>query len=203
MPQEFGISQAYRTARSQKELQQVMARTAKQAGSLTTATTKMGKSFDFSSGGAARGAITMENFGAYVSAATKKVLVWQMAIMAVYTGIRAIGTAIQTWRDLEVTLARISITTGSVGQELYKYFQDVAKVAIEFGMPIEQTLQGMDLALRATAKFSDATERAAYATQLLRSASVLANITGMQYSQAIDILVGSLRQSGMEMNEGI
>uniref|UniRef100_A0A6M3K0N9 Putative tail protein n=1 Tax=viral metagenome TaxID=1070528 RepID=A0A6M3K0N9_9ZZZZ len=150
-----------------------------------------------------RGRITLENFGRTFDNATRKVLIWQLAIMAVYGAIRKIGETIQTWKDLEVTLARISITTGAVGERLQKYFRQVADVAIEFGMPIEQTLTGMDLALRATARYAEQANRGAIAVTLLRDASALANIAGMQYSQAIDILVGSLRQSDMELDQGI
>lgn len=150
-----------------------------------------------------RGRITMENFGRTFDNATRKVLIWQFAIMAVYGVIRKIGDTLQTWKDLEITLARISITTGALGARLQQYFKQVADVAISFGMPIEQTLTGMDLALRATARYADQADRGAIAVNLLSSASALANITGMQYSQAIDILVGSLRQSDMELDEGI
>ena len=150
-----------------------------------------------------RGRITMENFGRTFDNATRKVLIWQFAIMAVYGAIRKIGETIQTWKDLEVTLARISITTSALGSRLQAYFKEVADVAISFGMPIEQTLTGMDLALRATARYSEQANRGAIAVSLLSSASALANITGMQYSQSIDILVGSLRQSGMELDQGI
>lgn len=150
-----------------------------------------------------RGRITMDNFGRTFSNATRKVMMWQLAIMAVYGVIRKVGETIQTWKDLEVTLARISITTGALGGKLQAYFKQVADVAIRFGMPIEQTLTGMDLALRATARYAEMASRGAIAVNLLSSASALANITGMQYSQAIDILVGSLRQSDMELDEGI
>jgi TP901 family phage tail tape measure protein len=115
---------------------------------------------------------------------------------------RRLTDMIDSWKDLELTLSRISITTGKVGDQLYKYFQQVSDIAIEFGMPIDQTLRGMDLALRATARITDATKREQTAVQLLRDTSILANLSGMQYSQSIDIMVGSLRQMGMNLDEG-
>ncbi len=147
--------------------------------------------------------ITLENFGRTFDNATRKVVVWQFAIVAVYGAMRKFQETIQIWRDFEVTLERISITTGNVGDRLQGYFKQVADIAIQFGVPIEQTLQGMDLALRATAQFAGEAKRTATAVTLLKDASVLANITGMQYSQSIDILVGSLRQSGLQLDEGI
>ncbi len=150
-----------------------------------------------------RGRITLDNFGRTFDNATRKVIVWQFAILAVYGAIRKFSETIQVWRDFEVTLARISITTGAVGDRLQSFFKDTADVAIEFGVSIDQALTGMDLALRATARYAGQAERTAIAVQLLRDASVLANITGMQYSQSIDILVGSLRQSGLELGDGI
>jgi len=150
-----------------------------------------------------RGRITMENFGRTFDNATRKVIVWQFAILAVYGVMRRFEEVIQIWRDFEVTLARISITTGAVGDRLMNFFKQTADVAIEFGVSIDQALTGMDLALRATAGIEGNAKRSATAVQLLRDASVLANITGMQYSQSIDILVGSLRQSGMELDQGL
>jgi len=150
-----------------------------------------------------RGTITLENFGKTFDNATRKVFIWQLAIMAVYGAIRKLGETIQVWRDFEVTLARISITTEALGAGLQQYFMQVADVAIKFGMPIQQTLTGMDLALRATADLGTGAKRTATAVKLLESASALANITGMQYNQSIDILVGSLRQTGLELDEGI
>jgi len=161
-----------------------------------------GRGISFSSDAIGRGTITMENFGAATDNAIKKVLLWQVAIEAVYGIRRRITDMIQTWKDLELTLSRISITTGALGDELYSYFQKVSDIAIEFGMPIDQTLKGMDLALRATAKLTDAAEREATAIKLLRDTSILANLTGMQYSQSIDIMVGSLRQMGMNLDQG-
>ena len=150
-----------------------------------------------------RGIITLENFGRTFDNATRKVFIWQLAIMAVYGTIRKIGETIQIWRDFEVTLARISITTEAVGSKLQQYFTQVADVAIKFGMPIRETLTGMDLALRATSDLGTGAKRTATAISLLESASALANITGMKYGQSIDILVGSLRQTGLALDKGI
>jgi len=157
---------------------------------------------NFSSEGV-RGAITLENFGNQAAIATKKVLIWQAAIFGVYGVFKKLAETVEVWKDLELSLARISITTGKVGDELYTYFKQVADVAIEFGMPIERTLRGMDLALRATASLTNETKRLATATVMLRDSSILANITGMDYSQSMDILVGSLRQTGLELDQGM
>ena len=198
MPFQFGQS-----AFSAKAQQSALDATTQKYNALTIATQRASRQTTSFADATGRGTITLENFGRTFSNATRKVLIWQFAIMAVYGVIRKVGETIQTWKDLEVTLARISITTGALGTRLQQYFRQVADVAISFGMPIEQTLTGMDLALRATARYSEQADRNAIAVNLLSSASALANITGMQYSQAIDILVGSLRQSDMELNEGI
>ncbi len=132
-----------------------------------------------------------------------KVTVWMTAVGMVIGAMRKVGEVIQLWRDLEVTLERIGITTGEVGSGLYKYFEQTADVAISMGMPIESTLKGMDLALRATASLENQVQRTATATLMLRDAAVLGNVAGMSFDQAIDILVGSLRQTGMELNQGI
>lgn len=165
---------------------------------------QMGQQVSFAANQWERGRITMDNFGQAFHQATSKVLLWQTAIIAVYGVMRKIGEVIQTWKELELSLARISVTTNEVGKGLMLYFEKAASIAIKFGMPIEETMRGMDLALRATAKYaSEGTEkRVSVATQLLTDVSVLANLTGMQYAQAVDILVGSLRQSGMELSQG-
>ena len=169
---------------------------------LTEEQRKLASAISYSSDAIGRGKITLDNFGIATDNAIRKVLLWQIAIEAVYGVRRRITEMITTWKDLELTLSRISITTGAVGDNLYKYFQQVADIAVEFGMPIDQTLKGMDLALRATARITDATKREQTAVQLLKDTSILANLSGMQYSQSIDIMVGSLRQMGMGLEEG-
>lgn len=132
-----------------------------------------------------------------------KVGLWMVATTAVIGAIRKIQQSVQLWKDLEITLERIGITTSSVGDALHEFFDLTADVAIRMGMPIEQTLQGMDLALRATASYENQVQRTATAQLMLRDAAILGNIAGMQFNQAIDILVGSLRQTGMELDQGI
>lgn len=201
-PRQFQIAQA--DLRGLQSIQsEINAVTASTKG-MTTGMNRASSAMTSFGGNAARGAITMENFGVYTTQAVKKVLVWQIAIMAVYGVMTKLGETIEIWKDLEVTLARIGITTGKLGDELYEYFSGVADVAVEFGMPIEQVLRGMDLSLRATAALSaNEQERNRVATALLKTTSALVNITGMQYAQAIDILVGSLRQSNMGLDEGL
>ena len=135
--------------------------------------------------------------------AVLKVSLWIVATTAVIGAVRKIQQTVQLWKDLEVTLERIGITTSTVGDALYRFFDITADVAIAMGMPIEQTLTGMDLALRATSSIENAAERAAAAQSMLRDAAILGNVAGMQFSQAIDILTGSLKQTGMELDQGI
>jgi TP901 family phage tail tape measure protein len=141
--------------------------------------------------------------GEAVATAALKVGLWVVATGVVMGTVAKLGQVIQLWRDLEVTLARIGITTSTLGDDLYKYFALTADVARSMGMPIEMTLRGMDLALRATSKYGEGVKRTAIATLMLRDAAILGNVAGMNFDQAIDILVGSLRQTGMELNQGI
>jgi len=135
--------------------------------------------------------------------AVLKVTLWMAAISVVLGAMKKVGEVIELWKDLEVTLERIGITTGEIGLGLYQYFEKTADVAIAMGMPIQNTLRGMDLALRATASLENQVVRTATATMMLRDASILGNVAGMNFDQAIDILVGSLRQTGMELDQGI
>lgn len=132
-----------------------------------------------------------------------KVGLWVIATTAVMDTLRKMQEMVQLWKDLEITLERIGITTSTFGDRLFAYFTQASEVAIEMGMPIQQVMNGMDLALRATASLTDETERSATAVTLLRDAAILGNIAGMQFSQSIDLLVGSLRQSGMELDQGV
>jgi TP901 family phage tail tape measure protein len=146
--------------------------------------------------------LAWSNLGRNLGIAVAKVSLWFAATAAVYGVIHRISESIQTWAEFEVILERIGITTGAVGDQLQRYFVSAADVAIQFGVPIKETLVGMDLAMRATSQYGDSLERAAVSTRLLNDASVLANIAGMSYSQSIDILVGSLRQTGLELDQG-
>ncbi|MFH1290661.1 MAG: phage tail tape measure protein, partial [Nanoarchaeota archaeon] len=145
---------------------------------------------------------SFDGMTASIGKAIAKVTFWMMATTAVIGTLQKVGEVTQLWKDLEITLERIGITTSTWGDSLYKYFETTADVARRMGMPIEQTLKGMDLALRATARYEDEIQRTAVATIMLRDAAILGNVAGMQFEQAIDILVGSLRQTGMELHEG-
>ena len=138
--------------------------------------------------------------GQSVANAALKVALWTVATTAVIGVVRKVSEVIDLWKNLEVTLARIGITTSTLGKDLYQYFTATADVAQSMGMPIQETLRGMDLALRATARLGDETKRTAVATLMLRDAAILGNVAGMNFDQAIDILVGSLRQTGMELD---
>jgi TP901 family phage tail tape measure protein len=174
----------------------------KSATTLKKSVIETGHGIGFASNQWQRGTITLDNFGQAFSTATRKVLVWQTAIFAIYGVMRKFGEIVEVWRDLEVTLARIGITVGAMGAGLTTYFTQAADIAVEFGMQIEKVLRGMDLSLRATASLKEGAERTTVAMSLLRNASVLANIAGMDYAQSIDILVGSLRQTGMGLHQG-
>lgn len=180
-----------------------MAASAEQARHLSATLNDAGKSAMTFSSNVGRGGITLENFGSIATNAAKKVAVWQFAIASVYGVMKKAGEVQQDWKDLELTLARISVTTGAMGDKLNQYFNQVAKVAIQFGMPIKETLTGMDLALRSTASLGNTAGRAATAVKLLSDASVLANLTGWAYSKSMDTLVGSLRQTGMSLDSGL
>ncbi len=146
--------------------------------------------------------ISLDNFGNLAVGAAKKVMIWQFAIGAVYGVLRKVTQVVDDWKKLEVTLVRIGITTGATTTQLQKYFKEAANVAIQFGMPLEQTLTGMDLALRATADLGKTAQRTATAVTLLKDASVLANVTGMQYTQSLDLLVSTLRQLNIPLDQG-
>jgi len=147
--------------------------------------------------------LSFQGVGEAIANAVLKVGLWIAATTLVIGTVRKMQEVLQLWKDLEVTLERIGITTSTFGASLYKFFDLTADVAIRMGMPIEQTLRGMDLALRATAQYEDQAQRTATAQLMLRDAAILGNVAGMQFDQAIDILVGSLRQTGMELDQGI
>jgi TP901 family phage tail tape measure protein len=138
-----------------------------------------------------------------ISSAILKVTLWLAATSVVIGTSRKLNEVLQLWKDLSIQIARVGIVTNATSDTLYKYFNLAADVAIQMGMPITDTLKGMDLALRATASLKDEATRTSTAVTMLRDASMLGNIAGMSFSQAMDVLVGSLRQTGMALDQGL
>jgi TP901 family phage tail tape measure protein len=182
--------------------QVAMANATKQYAQMAASIKNSNNQISYSSDAVNKGQIGIDNFATAAANATKKVLLWQVAIGAVYGVLHGITNAVETWKQIDLAVSRIAITTNQAGAGLQSYLQKVADISVAFGIPLDKALQGMDLALKVTASMADETEKLATATTLLKDSSMLANITGMQLTQSMDILVASLRQTGLGLSDG-
>lgn len=132
-----------------------------------------------------------------------KVMEWAVAVGVVYGGIRKIQTVLQDMKEIEYTFADIAIVTGEAGEALDRYYQAAVVVAHETSMELNDVVSIYDDVLRATANVADESERLAIANTLLHDSAVLAKLANISSAQSYDILLGALRQSHMELDQGM
>lgn len=128
-----------------------------------------------------------------------KVIEWSIATGLVYSVIAAIPAAARGMQDIEQTFADIATATGASEEALQSYYDTALEVANLTGTEVATALQAQQRALKATA---DLQNRSAVSTQLLTDSMILARLSGMDQVEALDTLLGALRQTGMELDQG-
>ncbi len=143
------------------------------------------------------------SFGSAVVRDIGEIVKWGIAAAVVYAPIRALGDLIRETTELQNRLADAQIALGASQETLNVVWEDAAKVARELGVDVSGVVEGYVLAFRATGNITNPTERANKATALLRDSMLLAKLASIDQAQALDTLVGALRQTNTPMDEGV
>jgi len=129
-----------------------------------------------------------------------KVVEWSIATGLVYGVMASIPAAARGIQDIEEVFTDIAVATGASQEALENYYRTALDVANATGTDVATAMEAQQKALRATANLSN---QAAVSTQLLTDSLILASISGMSNVDALDTLLGALRQTGMELDRGV
>ncbi len=127
---------------------------------------------------------------------------WSAATLVVWGSIRKVSELINIAIDNETQLASIGVVLGKSQKDLADVFDAAAEAAYKTGESLTGVLEGYAQAYRATGNITDQTERAAVAQDLLINSLILSRLSSLNQSQAMDTLIGALRQAGLQLNEG-
>lgn len=143
-----------------------------------------------------------KTMGAAIARNIQEVFKWAVAAQLVWVPMRKLQDIMGEMIQLQGRLAQAAIATGQSFDEINTVFEEANQIAQDTGSAILGVVEGYELAFRASGSYRDATERSAVATQLLSDAMILSRVSTLDESEAIDTLVGGLRQLGLELTEG-
>lgn len=142
------------------------------------------------------------SFGDTIARNIREVAKWTIAVQLIYGPMRKFQELMTLMVDNEALLADVTISVGRSFDNLGDVFSVAADVAKETGESINGVLQGFELAFRATGSAATETERMALAQQLLYDSMVLSKLSTLDQAEALDTLVGALKQTGRGLDEG-
>ncbi len=149
---------------------------------------------------------TQKNFRNFASAIQRnviEVIKWTVAIGLVYGTMQKFQELLTQAIQTQARLADVQVALGASVGNLNIIFGNAAIVAREMGTALTEVIEAYVLALRAAGRYSDETERVQKATQLLIDSMILAKLSGVEQSLALDTLVGALSQTGRELDQGV
>lgn len=130
-----------------------------------------------------------------------KVLEWAVAVGVVYGAFSQLTQVIGDMRDFDEIMSDIAITMRETGDTLSRFFESAAIAARDTGVNFREVLGIYDETLRATSAIRDETTRLAASEQLLTGTLQMARLTGMETDEAMDSLLGTLRQLGSSLED--
>jgi TP901 family phage tail tape measure protein len=183
---------------------------------LSTGVRSFGFAIDRGGGAVSRATVRMDRFGnilrdtgnrfrswsSAISNNLVKVVQWGLATGVVFGIMRGFRAVLREIIEIESELANVQIILGKGAGDLNTVFREAAEVADLTSTSIKGVIEGYTLAYQAAGAFEDPALRAAAANNLLQESMVLATLSGTDQAQAMDTLVGALRQTGSELTEG-
>lgn len=148
---------------------------------------------------------TSRQFNTFASSVARDVVEltkWTIAIGLIYGPMRKFQEMMEKLVQNEALLANAMVVLSGSSTEVETVFKTVASAANLMGEDVGGAIDVFTQAYRATGDLGDQYQRISVATQLMADGMTLAKLSGMQYNEAIDNLVGSLKQAGIPLNEG-
>jgi len=126
---------------------------------------------------------------------------WAVAIQLTYAPLQKLNELLETSIDNQSKLADIAIGLNMEMKDMGGVFRDVAEVASSTATPLNEALEGFSAAYRSTAGLGDQAKRTSVALDLLKSSLTLSKLAAIDQAEAIDILVGALRQANIPLDK--
>jgi len=127
---------------------------------------------------------------------------WSLAIGLVFLPLRALQGLMEKSKATQEALAKAAVSVGSATANLNDILQASATIAQQTGSSLQGVIEGYGQAYAATGGLGSQAARAAVAQNLLLESMVLSKLAGIEQGQALDTLVGILRQTGKELTDG-
>jgi TP901 family phage tail tape measure protein len=127
---------------------------------------------------------------------------WSIAATVVLAPMKALGDLTDSMIKNQSALADVTISLGNAQRSTSEIFQASADIARATGEDVNGVIEAYNMAYRATGGMEDPTKRFAAASKLLTDAITLSKLSTLDQAGAIDVLSASLKQTGMDLNEG-
>jgi TP901 family phage tail tape measure protein len=131
-----------------------------------------------------------------------KVLQWGIATGFVYGIIQQLSGAMKQITELETKLADVQVALGKSTGDLNVIFKEAAIIADLTSQSLTGVVESYALAFQAAGGMEDPLIRSAKANALLRESMILSALSGLEQAKAMDTLIGALRQTGRELDDG-
>jgi len=131
-----------------------------------------------------------------------KVLQWGIATGVLYGAMRQLSEIMKQIIQIEVQMADVQVALGKGTGDLNQIFKEAAIIADLTSQSLVGVVESYALAFQAAGGMEDILVRGAKANALLRESMVLAQISGLEQAKAMDTLIGALRQTGRELDDG-
>lgn len=148
---------------------------------------------------------TSRQFNTFASSVARDVIEltkWTIAIGLIYGPLRKFQELMGLMIENEARLASSMIVLADSTAKVADVFGIISKAADQMGEDVGGTIDVFTQAYRATGGLGDQYERINVASQLMADGMTLAKLSGMSYNEAIDHLVGSLKQTNTPLEEG-
>jgi TP901 family phage tail tape measure protein len=141
-------------------------------------------------------------FGDSILRNVAEVAKWSIATALIFGPMQKFNELMTQAKQVQTELADISIVTGKNISDLSATFEAANIIATETSSTLEGVLHGFGLAYAATGGVSNQIERQIQAQGLLKDSMILSKLAGIDQAQALDTLVGALRQTDQELSDG-
>jgi TP901 family phage tail tape measure protein len=183
---------------------------------LSTGITSMSLSMDKGNNVVARGTVHIDKYGNVLGDTSRrfrgfteaigtnliKVTQWAVATGLIYGAVRQLSQVFKEITEVQAKLAHVQIALGKSQGDLNQVFAEAINVANLTSSSVAGVIEAYAIAYRATGSYASEAERLAVTNNLLQESMILSKLAGIDQALSLDILVGALRQTGMELDQG-
>lgn len=127
---------------------------------------------------------------------------WSLALAAVYGPMQKLQELMQIMVSNQSKLADATIAANLPFKEQGAIFQIVSRTAQTTGESIDGVIDAFTQAYKATGQYNTQSERLIVTEKLLTDALTLSKLAGISQSESIDLLVASLNQANLGLDQG-